>query len=67
MTPEFILKSLLIIAMTATAGALIIGIINMFKTDPEADERSNKMMRWRIFFQALAILIFSLLLFIKAK
>lgn len=67
MTIEAVLKFLLIGAMAATVGALIMGLFNMFSANHGSDERSNKMMRWRIFFQGLAILLFSLLLFLKAK
>ncbi len=67
MTLAFVLKFLLIAAMAATLGALILGLFTMFKAGPKADERSNKMMRLRIIFQALAILLFSLLLFLKEK
>ncbi|MBI2707486.1 MAG: twin transmembrane helix small protein [Proteobacteria bacterium] len=65
MTTTFFLKILLIGAMTATVGALVLGLFNMLKDGKKADIRSNKMMRLRILFQALAILIFSLLLFFK--
>lgn len=67
MTLELTLKILLIGAMIATLGALTFGLFNMFKEGKEADERSNRLMRLRILFQALAILIFSVLLFLKAK
>ena len=67
MTVELILKFLLIGAMAATVIALVVGLFTMFKAGPQANARSNKMMRLRILFQALAILIFSLLLFLKAK
>ncbi|MBY0291728.1 MAG: twin transmembrane helix small protein [Alphaproteobacteria bacterium] len=67
MTFELILKILLMGALIATVGSLILGLLTLFKEGKEADERSNKMMRLRIFFQALAILIFSLLLFLKGK
>ena len=67
MTLTTLLKLLLIVAMTATLGALIMGLFTMFQAGHKADERSNKMMRLRILFQALAILFFSLLLFLKAK
>jgi hypothetical protein len=67
MTLDFILKVLLLVAMTATLGVLVIGLFNMFTSGHEADERSNKMMRLRILLQGLAILLFSLLLFLKAK
>jgi len=67
MTLELFFKICLFGAMIATAGALGIGLLNMFKEDKKARERSNKMMRLRILFQALAVLIFSLLLFLKVK
>lgn len=67
MTFELVLKFLLVAAMAATVLVLVMGLLNMFKTGHEADKRSNKMMGLRIFFQGLAILFFSLLLFLKAK
>lgn len=67
MTVETVLKFLLIATMIATAGALGIGLFTMFRAGHHAEERSNKMMRLRIFLQALAIVLFSLLLFLKAK
>jgi uncharacterized membrane protein YidH (DUF202 family) len=67
MTTTYVLKILLIGAMIATVGALALGLFNMFKEGKEADERSNRMMRYRILFQAIAIVIFSVLLFLKAK
>lgn len=67
MTFQLILKLLLIAAMTATVLALVMGLFNMFKAGHEAAERSDKLMRLRILFQALAILLFSLLLYLKAK
>jgi len=65
MTIESILKILLVFALIATVGALITGLVQMFKDGKKASEKSNKMMRLRILFQALAILIFSALLFLK--
>jgi len=67
MTLNVILKFLLVGAMAGTLIVLVIGLFNMFKSGKEADLRSNKMMGLRILFQALAILFFSLLLFLKVK
>ncbi len=67
MTFEFALKIVLVIALVGTAGVLIMGVFNLFQDGQKASERSNKMMRYRIFFQALAIVVFSLLLFIQGK
>jgi len=65
MTLATVLKVLLVGAMVATVGTLVLGLLNMLKEGEKASLRSNKMMRLRILFQALAILIFSLLLFFK--
>ena len=67
MSFEDILKVLLVCALIGTAGALILGIFHLFHDKEDSGERSNKMMRYRIFFQALAILIFSFLLFLHGK
>lgn len=66
MTIESILQLLLVFVLIATVGALIVGLFQMLKEGKKASEKSNKMMRLRILFQALAILIFSVLLFLKA-
>jgi hypothetical protein len=50
-------------AMGATVGTLILGLFSMFSHENGAELRSNKMMRLRILFQTLSILIFSVLLF----
>lgn len=67
MTTALVLKILLMGAMAATFITLVMGLLTMFKAGHKTDERSNKLMRLRIIFQALAILFFSLLLFLKAK
>ena len=67
MTVQLVLKILLVGAMLATVVALTLGLFNMSKEGKATGERNNKMMRLRILFQALAIVIFSLLLFLKGK
>ncbi len=66
---------LLIAAMIATLAALVRGIVIFLKTTEEdlkgtgpsvAGMRSNKMMQMRVFFQALAILIVVLILFLRS-
>lgn len=54
-------------AMIATVVVLSLGLLTLFKKGKEADVRSNKMMQLRILFQAIAIALFSLLLFFKGK
>jgi hypothetical protein len=67
MTAAFFLKILLVTSMIATVGVLVLGLFNLFKEDKATEARSNKIMRWRILFQAFAIFIFSLILFFKVK
>lgn len=67
MTLNLALKILLGVAMGATVIVLVLGLLNMFKEGKKAEERSNRMMSLRILFQALAILIFSLLLFFRVS
>lgn len=67
MTVGLFLKVILVLAMAGTVISLTLGLFNMFRKGQDAGARSNQMMRFRIFFQALAILVFSLLLFSKAK
>lgn len=65
MTIEEILKLLLVAALLATVGALVLGLFHMFKNGKKSSARSNTLMRLRILFQGLAIFIFSALLFLR--
>ncbi|MGN6670444.1 MAG: twin transmembrane helix small protein [Candidatus Nucleicultricaceae bacterium] len=61
------LNILMILAMIATAVTLGIGIFSLLRkknTDPES---SNKMMRYRVFFQALTLAIVSILLYLSKQ
>lgn len=71
-----ILAVLLILAMLATVVALVRGIIQFLRTSHEdltgdgpnlSGERQNRMMRARIFFQAIAILIVILILMLAGS
>ena len=58
----------LILAMAATVGALVWGLIAMARGGDFNAKWSNKMMRFRILFQAIAVAIFvALLLFAKGE
>ncbi len=70
------LAILLVAAMIATVVALVRGIVTFLKTteadlngtQPSASSlKSNKMMQFRIFFQALAIMIVVLILFAAGR
>jgi len=69
---------LLIAAMIATVVALVRGIVTFLKTTEaelkagpdgpsESQVKSNKMMQFRIFFQALAVLIVVVILFAAGR
>ena len=47
------------LAMLGTLGVLFAGILGMSRNDPA---RSNRLMQWRIVLQAVALLLFALLL-----
>ena len=52
----------LFLAMAATVGALVWGLIAMARGGEFNAQWSNKMMRYRVLFQAIAIGVFALLL-----
>ena len=55
------LTVLLILAMVATFGVMLFGMIGMGRS--EADPmRSNRMMRWRVILQAIALVLAMLLI-----
>jgi len=58
-----ILNLVLIAAMIAALGVVILGVVNMARTGPAGRQRSNKLMQLRILFQFLAILLIGGLLF----
>ena len=59
MTPmSFVLPVLIVLAMAGVLGSLALGVISMAKGgDPR---RSNKLMRSRVLFQGIALLLFAL-------
>ncbi|MCA0369686.1 MAG: twin transmembrane helix small protein [Proteobacteria bacterium] len=56
-----ILTYLVGLALLATVVVLIIGIINMIR-GKQSPQQSNKLMRWRVAAQIVAILLFTLFL-----
>jgi hypothetical protein len=60
-----VLIFLIVIAMLATLGVLVAGIIGMFRgNDPK---RSNKLMQSRVLLQAVALVLFALFMAIYKK
>lgn len=53
---QYVLPIMVVIAMLATLGTLLFGILNMAKGG--SPQRSNKLMRSRIWLQGAALLLF---------
>jgi NADH:ubiquinone oxidoreductase subunit 6 (subunit J) len=54
------LTVLLVLALVAVAGVLLMGVVGMLRGgDPQ---RANKLMRWRVGLQAIALAIVALLM-----
>jgi len=65
MTAQSVVTYLLFGAMGATLFVLVLGIANLFYKGTDTPERSNKLMRLRVGFQALALFLFAILLLMK--
>ncbi|MCR9178403.1 MAG: twin transmembrane helix small protein [Alphaproteobacteria bacterium] len=55
----------LVLAMAATVGALVWGLIGMARGGEFNARWSNKMMRYRVLFQAIALAIFGILVLLS--
>ena len=56
------LGAALVVVLVAVVGVLIAGVVTMGKGGTAGSLRSNKLMRWRIGLQLLAVILFVLLL-----
>jgi len=57
------LTVLIVVAMLATAGVLLAGLLGMARGD-QSPTRANKLMQWRIGLQGLALVLIALLMWI---
>lgn len=58
----------LVFLLVAVFATLILGIINMVRGESKAQSSmSNRLMRWRVFLQGIAIALFLLLMFLSNK
>ena len=55
------------LALLVVLGTLVLGMLNMAKTGQAAREKSNKLMRYRVFAQAIAVGALFLALYLKSK
>jgi len=56
---------LMIIAMLLTLGVLFAGILTIGRGGEAGRQRSNKLMRWRVILQAVAIVCFILAILLR--
>ncbi|WP_372002592.1 twin transmembrane helix small protein [Tistrella mobilis] len=61
-TMSGVVPVLIVVAMVATAGVLLVGVMSMLVGGRFNQKYSNKLMQWRVLLQALAILLVLLFL-----
>ena len=61
------LMFLLPVFLLLTLGALGFGLYGMMRGGKYTGDRANKMMQWRIIFQAIAIFIIMMMLYLLGK
>ena len=61
------LTVLVVLAMLGTLGVLLAGVISMARGGEFNRRNSNKLMRWRIVMQALALVLFAILMLLLGK
>ena len=59
-----LLMILLGLAMMATLGVLLAGMVGLVRQDGDAT-RSNKLMRWRVILQGVSLALFVLLMLVS--
>lgn len=57
----------MILAMIAVVVVLGMGLINMARGKDMGGQKANKLMWWRIYFQAIALVFFAVVLFMVKK
>jgi NADH:ubiquinone oxidoreductase subunit 6 (subunit J) len=56
-----LLTVLVVMAMLGVLGVLLVGMVGMVRGDQQP-ERSNRLMRWRVILQGIALALFVLLM-----
>ncbi|GAK34011.1 MULTISPECIES: twin transmembrane helix small protein [Iodidimonas] len=54
------------IFMIAALGAVLLGVLNMARQGKASQQRSNKLMQYRVLFQFIAVILMGLLFFMAA-
>ncbi len=60
------LTILLFVALAAVIAVMMFGILTMARSGEENRKKSNKMMRWRIALQLVAVVLLAIMVFTRA-
>ena len=60
------LMVLVAVSMLATLGVMFAGMLGLVRSEQSGGARSNTLMRWRVILQFVTILLFVLLLLVRA-
>ncbi|GEQ97159.1 hypothetical protein JCM17844_07960 [Iodidimonas gelatinilytica] len=55
------------IFMVAALGAVLLGVLNMARQGKASQQRSNKLMQWRVLLQFIAVILMGLLFYLAAN
>ncbi|MFP3943500.1 MAG: twin transmembrane helix small protein [Alphaproteobacteria bacterium] len=58
---------LLILVMAAIAVVMLLGLVSLWKGGDFSRKHSNRLMRWRVMLQALAIALVGIALFLSGR
>ena len=61
------MNALLIIVMAAIAAVMLLGLVSLWKGGEFNRKHSNRLMRWRVMLQALAIVLVGIALFFSGR
>lgn len=59
---SYILPILVVTAMLAALGVLLMGVVGMARRGNVASLKSNKLMQWRVILQAIALVLFAIMM-----
>ncbi|GEQ99491.1 hypothetical protein JCM17845_01150 [Iodidimonas gelatinilytica] len=55
------------IFMVAALGVVLLGVLNMARQGKASQQRSNKLMQWRVLLQFIAVILMGLLFYLAAN
>lgn len=67
MVMQDFLQILVVVAMAVTAIILVAGIFSLVRRGPDSGNLSNRLMRCRVIFQAIAIALFVLVMWLARR